>query len=81
MLSNGFGRVAWWTKWLLLIGVLSVAGTVFSQDEDAAMDEAEKRRSRPPKPPPKGTPRNLRANPKTSRCCCGSSKPPASSER
>ena len=42
MLSNGFGRVAWWTKWLLLIGVLSVAGTVFSQEQDAAMDEAEK---------------------------------------
>ena len=42
MLSNGFGRVAWWTKWLLLIGVLSVAGTVFSQEEEAAMDEAEK---------------------------------------
>lgn len=42
MLSNGFGRMAWWSKWLLLIGVLSVAGTVFSQDEDAAMDEAEK---------------------------------------
>ncbi len=42
MLSNGFGRVAWWAKWLLLIGVLSAAGTVFSQEEEAAMDEAEK---------------------------------------
>jgi biopolymer transport protein ExbB len=42
MLSNGFGRVAWWAKWLLLIGIFSAAGTVFSQEEEAAMDEAEK---------------------------------------
>jgi biopolymer transport protein ExbB len=41
MLSNGFGRVAGWAKWLLMIGILFVAGTVFSQEEESAMDEAE----------------------------------------
>ncbi len=41
MLSNGFGRVAWWAKWLLLIGVFSAAGTVFSQEEEPAMEGAD----------------------------------------
>lgn len=39
MQSNGFGRVAWLASWLLLIGVLSVAGTVFAQEEEATTEE------------------------------------------
>lgn len=39
MLSNGFGRVAWLASWLLLIGVLSVAGTAFAQEEEATTEE------------------------------------------
>lgn len=42
MLSNGFGRVARLALWLLMFGVLSVAGAAFAQEEEAAMDEAEK---------------------------------------
>jgi len=38
MLSIGFRRVAGFASWLLMFGVLSVAGSAFAQEEDAAAE-------------------------------------------